>query len=74
MSLPADLVAFADQAARSRGTSRSALLARLLQAERFRLQTLHYLDRHGWDVADDEKKWRKYQRQRMAVEYHADEW
>ena len=74
VSLPADLVAFADRTARSRGTSRSVLLARLLEAERVRQQTLRYLDRHGWDVADDEEKWRKYQRRRMAAEYRADEW
>ena len=54
--------------------SRSALLARLLEAERVRLQTQRYLDRHGWDVADDEAAWRQYQRQRMAVEYRDDEW
>jgi len=74
VSLPADLVRFADQAARSRGTSRSVLLARLLEAERVRQQIVRYLDRHGWDVADDEEKWRKYQRRRMAAEYRADEW
>jgi hypothetical protein len=45
-----------------------------LQAERVRQQTQEYLDRHGWDMADDEAAWRRYQRRRMAQEYHADEW
>jgi len=74
VSLPEDLVAFADDAARQRGTSRSVLLASLLKAERVRQQTQQYLDRHGWDVADDEKAWRKYQRRRMAAEYRDDKW
>jgi metal-responsive CopG/Arc/MetJ family transcriptional regulator len=74
VSLPADLVTFADQAARRRGTSRSELLARLLEAERVRQQTQEYLDRYGWDVADDEKAWRQYQRRRMAMEYRGDKW
>ena len=74
VSLPGDLVAFADEAATRRGTSRSGLLARLLEAERVRQQTREYLDRHGWDVADDETAWRRYQRRRMAREYRDDEW
>jgi len=74
VSLPEDLVAFADEAAKRRRTSRSELLARLLEAERVRLQTQEYLDRHGWDVADDETAWRRYQRRRMAEEYRGDEW
>jgi metal-responsive CopG/Arc/MetJ family transcriptional regulator len=74
VSLPEDLVAFADETARRRGTSRSALLARLLETERVRQQTKEYLDRHGWDVVDDEAAWRRYQRRRMAQEYRHDEW
>lgn len=74
VSLPRDLVAFADAAARRRGTSRSQLLARLLEAERVRQQTREYLDRHGWDVVDDEAAWQRYQKRRMAAEYHDDEW
>ena len=74
VSLPDDLVAFADRAARRRGTSRSDLLAQLLEAERIREQTQAYLDRHGWDVADDEAAWRQYQRRRTAQEYRDDEW
>ena len=74
VSLPRDLVAFADEAAKRRGTSRSELLARLLKAERVRQQTRDYLDRHGWDVVDDEAAWRRYQRRRMAQEYRDDEW
>lgn len=74
ISLPDDLVAFADKVARQRGVSRSELLARLLEAERVREQTLKYLDRHGWDVVDDEAGWRRYQRRRMSEEYRDDEW
>lgn len=74
VSLPEDLVTFADEAARRRGTSRSVLLAKLLEAERVREQTQQYLDEHGWDVADDEVAWRRYQRRRMAAEYRDDEW
>lgn len=74
VSLPKDLVAFANEAAQRRGTSRSMLLAKLLEAERVRQQTQRYLDRHGWDVADDEAAWRRYQRRRMAAEYRDDEW
>jgi hypothetical protein len=74
VSLPEDLIAFADEAARRRGTSRSELLAQLLEAERVRLQAQEYLDRHGWDVVDDEAAWRRYQRRRMAEEYRDDEW
>jgi hypothetical protein len=33
-----------------------------------------YLDRHGWDVVDDEAAWRRRQRRRMAEEYRDDEW
>ncbi len=67
VSLPAELVAFADETARRRGTSRSVLLADLLEAERVRQQIQRYLDRHGWDVADDEAAWRKYQRRRRGL-------
>jgi metal-responsive CopG/Arc/MetJ family transcriptional regulator len=74
VSLPEDLVAFADRAARRRGHSRSELLARLLEAERVRQQTQEYLDRHGWDVVEDEAAWRRHQRRRMAEEYRHDEW
>ena len=74
VSLPEELVAFADEAATERGTSRSVLIARLLEAERVRQKTQRYLDRHGWDVADDEAAWRRYQRRRMAAEYRDDEW
>ena len=48
VSLPDDLVAFADEEARRRGTSRSAYLAELLEAERLREQVSRYIDRHGW--------------------------
>lgn len=74
VSLSEDLIAFADETARRRRTSRSEVLASLLQAERVRQQTQEYLDRHGWDVVEDETAWRRYQRRRMAEEYRADEW
>lgn len=74
VSLPKDLVAFADDVARRHRTSRSGLLARLLEAERVRQQTQQYLDRHGWDVTDDEAAWRRYQRRRMGREYRGDQW
>ena len=74
VSLPEDLVTFADETARQRGTSRSELLARLLEAERVRQQTQEYLDRYGWDVVDDDVAWRRYQRRRMAEEYRDDRW
>jgi metal-responsive CopG/Arc/MetJ family transcriptional regulator len=74
VSLPEELIAFADEAAGQRGTSRSELLAHLLEAERIRQRTQRYLDRYGWDVVDDEGGWRRYQRQRTAEEYRDDEW
>jgi metal-responsive CopG/Arc/MetJ family transcriptional regulator len=74
VSLPVDLIEFADAAAKRRGTSRSEVLARLLEAERVRQQTQRYLDKHGWDVVDDDDAWRRYQRRRMAQEYRDDEW
>jgi hypothetical protein len=33
-----------------------------------------YIDRHGWDVAEDEESWRRFQQRRAAEEYGADEW
>jgi hypothetical protein len=74
VSLAKNLVGFADAEARRRGISRSGLLAQLLEHERIREETKRYLDRHGWDLADDETGWRRYQRRRMAAEYRDDEW
>lgn len=74
VSLSEDLIAFADETARQRGMSRSELLARLLEEERVRQQTRAYIDRHGWDIVDDEAAWRRHQRTRMAEEYRDDEW
>ncbi len=74
VSLPKQLLSFADDLARREGTSRSTLLARLLEAERVRRQMREYLDRHGWDVSDDEAAWRRYQRRRTAREYGDDKW
>jgi metal-responsive CopG/Arc/MetJ family transcriptional regulator len=74
VSLPDDLIEFADREASRRGTTRSGLLAQLLRAELIRERTRHYIDRHGWDVADDESGWREYQRRRTAQEYGNDEW
>ncbi len=74
VSLPDDLIAFADREAKRRGTSRSSLLAQLLDAERVRGQARRYLDRHGWDVVEDEEAWRKHQRRRTAEDYSDDKW
>jgi len=74
VSLSEELIAFADEEARRRGTTRSGLLAQLLTAEQVREQTRRYLDEHGWDVAEDEDAWRRYQGRRMAEEYGDDEW
>ena len=74
VSLSKDLITFADEQAKRRGTSRSGLLADLLKAEQVREQIERYLDRHGWDVAEDEEAWREYQKQRMAKEYGDEEW
>lgn len=74
VSLPEELVAFADEEAKRRRTTRSGLLAQLLEAERVRDQVTSYIDRHGWDVAEDDEAWRRYQRQRMGEDYGGDEW
>jgi metal-responsive CopG/Arc/MetJ family transcriptional regulator len=74
ISLPDDLVAFADAEAKRRNTTRSGLLAQLLEAERIRGQVRRYIDEHGWDIAENEEAWRAHQRRRMAEEYGADEW
>lgn len=74
VSLSDDLLAFADKEAKRRGLSRSGLLAELLKAERIREKTRAYLDRYGWDVAEDEASWHEYQAKRMAQDYSDDEW
>jgi metal-responsive CopG/Arc/MetJ family transcriptional regulator len=74
VSLPDHLIEFADETAERRGTTRSGLLAQLLEAELVREQTRRYLDRYGWDIAEDEASWQAYQRRRMAEEYADDEW
>ncbi len=74
VSLPKELIVFADQEAGRRGTSRSALLARLLRAEQVREQARSYLDEHAWDLVEDEKAWRRHQRRRMAEDYGDDDW
>jgi hypothetical protein len=74
VSLPDELISFADEEASRRGTTRSGLLAQLLKAERVREQARRYIDAHGWDVAEDEAAWRRHQRRRMAEEYRDDEW
>jgi metal-responsive CopG/Arc/MetJ family transcriptional regulator len=74
VSLPEDLIVFADREASRRGTTRSGLLTQLLKAERVREQTRRYIDQHGWDVAEDDSVWRKYQRRRTEQEYGDDEW
>jgi metal-responsive CopG/Arc/MetJ family transcriptional regulator len=74
VSLPDHLLAFADEEAQRRGTTRSGLLAGLLEAEQIQTQVRRYIDQHGWDVADDEGRWRQYQQARMAEEYRDDDW
>ena len=74
ISLPDELIAFADEAARRRGLSRSGYLAELLATERLREQLGRYIDRHGWDVAEDDEAWRQYQRQRLEQDYGDDDW
>jgi metal-responsive CopG/Arc/MetJ family transcriptional regulator len=74
VSLPDHLLAFADEEAQRRGTTRSGLLARLLEAEQIQTQVRRYIDKHGWDVADDEERWKQYQQARMAEEYRDDDW
>ena len=74
VSLPDELIEFADAEAERRGTSRSGLLAELLEAARIQEQARRYLDRHGWDVAEDPGAWQLYQSERMAREYADDEW
>ena len=74
VSLPNQLVGFADKEAERRGTTRSGLIAELLEVERVRQQVRQYIDRHGWDITDSEESWRKYQRQRTEQEYGDDDW
>jgi metal-responsive CopG/Arc/MetJ family transcriptional regulator len=74
VSLPDHLLAFADEEARRRGTTRSGLLARLLETEQIQSQVRRYIDQHGWDVVEDEERWRQHQRARMGEEYRDDDW
>ena len=74
VSLPDDVLAFADQEAKRRGISRSRLLASLLEAEQVREQTVRYLDEHGWDVVEDPEAWRVHQMRQMKDAYGDDEW
>ncbi len=74
VALPEELLNFADSEARRRGTTRSGLLAELLDEARVRAQTRRYLDKHGWDATADENAWKAYQNARMALEYADDEW
>jgi hypothetical protein len=74
ISLPDVLVSFADSEAIRRGTTRSGLLAQLLEEVRVGVQVTQYLDRYGWDVAEDEDAWRVCQAARMAQQYGHDEW
>jgi metal-responsive CopG/Arc/MetJ family transcriptional regulator len=74
VSIPDDLVAFADEEASRRRTTRSGLLAQLLRSERLRQQVGSHIDRHGWDVTEDEEAWRCYQQRRVQEDYGADDW
>jgi metal-responsive CopG/Arc/MetJ family transcriptional regulator len=57
VSLPDDLLSFADQEAVRRGTTRSGLLAQLLEEARVADQVRRYIDVHGWVVAEDDAAW-----------------
>lgn len=74
VSLPEDLLEFADEESSRRGTTRSGLIAELLEAERIRRQVSQYIDQHGWDVVEDAPSWREYQKRRVKEEYGSDEW
>ncbi len=74
VSIPDDLIAFADKEAKRRGLSRSGLLAQLLESEKVREQTRRYIDQYAWDVTEDEEAWRSHQKRRMAEEYADDQW
>jgi hypothetical protein len=74
ISLPANLLAFADEEAKRRRTTRSGFLEHLLVVEQAQFQVGRYIDKHGWDVAEDEEWWRQYQRAQMAEECCDDEW
>ncbi len=74
LSIPSELVAFADSESRRRGLTRSAYLGDLLRSKQVRMETRRYLDSHGWDVAGDESAWREHQRRSMHREYADDEW
>lgn len=74
VSIPEELIAFADEEAERRGLSRSGLLAHLLEREKVRGQTQSYIDKHGWDVTEDEEAWRAHQKRRMSEEYADDQW
>jgi len=74
VSLPQDLVAFADREAERGGTTRSGYLAQLLEAERVRRQVGEYIDQHGWDVCEDDGAWQVYQRRCFEDDYGSDEW
>ncbi len=74
VSLPANLLAFADEEAERRGTTRSGLLAHLLEVEQAQAQVKRYIDQHGWDVTENEEGWRQHQNKRVAADYRDDEW
>ena len=74
VSPPEELLEFADAEAKRRRATRSGLLAQLLEAERIRGQVRRYIDRHGWDVAEDEQSWRSYQQRRASEEYGDETW
>ena len=74
ISLPDELVDFADHEADRTGTTRSGFLARLLREEQVRRGVAAYIDRHGWDVAEDEEGWRTYQVERLKADYGSDDW
>jgi len=45
-----------------------------LAASDIRSQVSAYIDRFGWDIAENEIAWRMYQRRQMQREYGRDQW
>jgi hypothetical protein len=46
----------------------------LFSEEELRLQIRRYLDRFAWDIAENETRWRRYQRRNMRRDYSGDKW
>jgi len=57
-----------------RGVQPRLVLPNPFEEAQIQAQVRRYIDQHGWDIADDEGRWRQYQQTRMAEEYRADDW